>query len=57
MIKSVRAIGYKLAGEDPAPPPDKASKPVVIRIDIRWDRGRGKREELEPQEFGDGIII
>ena len=57
MIKSVRSIGYKLAGEDPAPSPDKPSKAIVIRVDIRWERGRGRREELEPQTFGDGIII
>lgn len=58
MNKSVQQCGFKLVGEDPAPSPDKASTPLVIRIDIRWERGRPKKDsELETSAYGDGIIF
>ena len=58
MIKSVKKLGFKLAGEDPAAPPDTPDGASVIRVDIRRERGRARKDlDIELQTFGDGIII
>ncbi len=58
MIKSVKRLGFKLAGEDPMTPPDSPDGATVIRVDFRQERVRARKDqELEPHTFGDGIVI
>ena len=58
MTRSVIPIGFKLAGDDPSPPPSRTQSTVVIRIDVRWDRSRSRREtQPDTRLFGDRIII
>ena len=58
MIKTVRQIGFKLAGEDPQVPPDTPSGTSVVRTDFRRQKAKGRKDgELETSAFGDGIII
>jgi len=60
MTRNVVPVGYKLAGDDPD---GTSARPLrlgtaMIRIDVRWDRGRWRKSSTEePLIFGDRIIF